>query len=190
MWAAEVVRAYVSPAMSPGGGGSGGDEPAVICCCGLGCRFPGGVSDGASFWNALSSTHTLVGEPPSDRCALWDWNHWAPVGPSVSQRAGAGRARARPGASSTRRAGWLADGTLDRFDAAFFKVSPREAAAMDPQQRLALQVAVEALIDARVSVDGMRGSQTGVFVGAGLVDHTVGKFSLPSLTLASAGDLC
>jgi len=44
-------------------------------------------------------------------------------------------------------AGFIDD--VDKFDFAFFKMSPREAAVVDPQQRLALEVTYEAIIDAR-----------------------------------------
>ncbi|MBW4721233.1 type I polyketide synthase [Saccharothrix obliqua] len=78
----------------------------------------------------------------------------------------AGRAGTRPG-------GWL--DRVDGFDAAFFGVSPREAAAMDPQQRLVLELAWEALEDARVvEPDG----RTGVFIGATWDDYTT--LSLPA----------
>ncbi|WP_211273835.1 type I polyketide synthase, partial [Dactylosporangium aurantiacum] len=60
--------------------------------------------------------------------------------------------------------GYLDD--IDAFDAAFFGISPREAAAMDPRQRIALELAWEALQDARLVPEDLRGSRTGVYAGA------------------------
>ncbi|WP_031080838.1 beta-ketoacyl synthase N-terminal-like domain-containing protein, partial [Streptomyces sp. NRRL S-118] len=65
------------------------------------------------------------------------------------------------------------------FDADFFGISPREATAMDPQQRLLLEAAWEALEDAGLDPNSLRGSDTGVFCGVGPSDYA----SMPAGTL-------
>lgn len=54
---------------------------------------------------------------------------------------------------------------IDEFDAAFFRISPKEALAMDPKQRIFLQVLYGAVEDAGYAGAGFTGSRTGVFVG-------------------------
>jgi acyl transferase domain-containing protein/NADPH:quinone reductase-like Zn-dependent oxidoreductase len=84
----------------------------------------------------------------------------------------------------------------DRFDPEFFGISPREAAAIDPQQRLVLELAWEALEDARIPADGLGRAREagGVFVGAIAADYATlvgragpGALSRHSLTGLSRG---
>ena len=56
---------------------------------------------------------------------------------------------------------------IEWFDSRFFRISPVEARLMDPQQRMMLETSWEALEDAGIDPDGLRGSQTGVYAGIG-----------------------
>jgi len=126
-------------------------EPIAII--GLGCRVPG-ASSPAEFWRLLERGGDAITEVPRDR---WDVDAYF----DPDQDA--------PGKISTRFGGFV--GAVDRFDAQFFGITPREAASMDPQQRLLLEVAWEALEDAGQAPDRLAGSPTGVFVGVCSADY-------------------
>ncbi|NXU74165.1 FAS synthase, partial [Oreotrochilus melanogaster] len=63
-----------------------------------------------------------------------------------------------------RRNGKLKD--ISKFDASFFGVHPKQAHTMDPQLRLLLEVSYEAILDAGIDPATLRGTDTGVWVGA------------------------
>ncbi|WP_322769857.1 polyketide synthase, partial [Frankia sp. Cr1] len=73
---------------------------------------------------------------------------------------------------------------VDKFDPGFFRVTPREAAFIDPQHRLALELAWEALEDARIVPGQMRDLRTGVFVTASSDDYAIlaGKLGVSAIT--------
>uniref|UniRef100_A0AAR2JWF8 Fatty acid synthase n=1 Tax=Pygocentrus nattereri TaxID=42514 RepID=A0AAR2JWF8_PYGNA len=54
---------------------------------------------------------------------------------------------------------------IDRFDAAFFGVHPKQAHTMDPQLRLMLEISYEAIVDGGINPVSMRGTKTGVYIG-------------------------
>ena len=127
------------------------DDPIAIV--GLACRLPG-AADPAAFWRLLMDGVDAVREVPADR---WPIDRLYDPDP------------AKPGAMSTRWGGFL--DRVDRFDAAFFQISPREAAQIDPQQRLALELAWEAFEDAGWRPSLLAGRRAGVFLGAMWSDY-------------------
>ncbi|QDE82942.1 type I polyketide synthase [Myxococcus xanthus] len=130
-------------------------EPIAVV--GMACRFPGGIRDANDYWAFLRDGQDAVGELPPER---WPFDEVYDPNPGV------------PGKSYCRHGAFL-DG-VDRFDAAFFGIPPREAASMDPQQRLLLQVSWEALEHAGIPPGRLQKSATGVFVGiAGNNDYPV-----------------
>ncbi|WP_448330246.1 SDR family NAD(P)-dependent oxidoreductase [Streptomyces sp. DSM 41534] len=143
------------------------DEAEPIAVVGAACRLPGGIRDLDGLWEALDQGRDLVGEVPADR---FDARLF--TDPSVPRR----------GKSYTAAGGFLDD--VAGFDAAYFGISPKEAAHMDPQHRLLLEMTAEALDDAAVDPATLAGSDTAVFVG--ISDASYGALQMSSLRTVGA----
>lgn len=145
--------------MSTSGPSASGLPVAIV---GIGCRFPGGICDPATFWKFLAAGRDAIAEIPRSRM---DLDHYFDARPAT------------PGRIMTRWGGFLEN--IDSFDPFFFGISPREAERLDPQQRLILETAWEALEDAGQDVTALNGSLAGVFIGQWLSDFESRLFADP-----------
>ena len=122
-------------------------DEETIAIVGMACRFPG-APDLASFWRLLESGADAVTDGRTDP-GPWQGITGDPAADNPLYRRG----------------GFLEG--IDRFDNSFFRISPIEARMMDPQQRILLETTWQALEDAGIDPEGLRGSRTGVYLGIG-----------------------
>ncbi|WGS47001.1 alpha/beta fold hydrolase [Burkholderia sp. JSH-S8] len=147
---AAAAAAQVPPAAAP----ASHDEPAEeIAIIGMAGRFPG-AEDLAGFWRNLAAGHNAVTPIPADR---WRWQDYATETPG------------EPGKTDCHHAAFLT--AIDRFDAAHFSISPREAELMDPQHRLLLECTWEAFENAAIAPGSLQGRRVGLFFGAEKHDY-------------------
>lgn len=123
----------------------------AVAVIGLALRFPGGITSAAAYWDALRSGKSAIASAAADR---WSWPPETDVNGEKAYLA---------------RGGFLT--RIDEFDAAFFRLSPREAELLDPQQRLLLELSWAAMEDAGYKPSSLRGSRMGVYVGACHFDY-------------------
>ncbi|MFD6922522.1 type I polyketide synthase [Streptomyces sp. NPDC059944] len=116
-----------------------------IAVIGMSCRFPG-VNGLDAFWRLLTQGQSTLGTFPPRRAAD---TRPAPAG--------------HPDAATVA-AGSFFD-AVDGFDTGFFTTGAAEAAAMDPAQRLGLELAWEAVEDARIPAHALAGRDIDVVVG-------------------------
>lgn len=128
-----------------------------IAIVGMACRFPKGLEDIQTLWQALQTKFSAIDTVPTDR-----WTADRYYSPNNSAK----------GKAYMHRGGFLSH-DVSMFDANFFGISPRDAENMDPQQRLMLEVTWEAFENAGLPLPNFAGRNVGVYVGGFMLDHMI-----------------
>ncbi|AJK69899.1 polyketide synthase Pks13 [Corynebacterium marinum] len=145
-------RQRTRPRARHAGGSSQTPGTHDIAIIGMGGRFPG-ADTLEEYWSMLVEGRDGTGELPIGR-----WSEYS--GEEVMSA---------KMAEQPLTGGYLSD--LASFDAEFFGLSPLEAANMDPQQRIMLEVTWEALENAHLAPNTLRGAPVGVFLGSSNNDY-------------------
>jgi acyl transferase domain-containing protein/surfactin synthase thioesterase subunit/acyl carrier protein len=149
-----VLRVDDRPATVPTFDQAGSLPDQPIAVVGVACRLPGGVADAGALWRLLLAGRIVTDDVPPSR---WKSADWYDPNPDA------------PGRTYVAKAAFLDD--IEAFDAGFFRISPREAVSLDPQQRLLLELSWEALEQAGLNPEALRGSNAGVFIGVGSSEY-------------------
>ncbi|MEA3163905.1 MAG: polyketide synthase PksN, partial [Verrucomicrobiota bacterium] len=120
------------------------DDIAII---GLFGRYPM-ADDLEQFWENLRTGKDCIVEIPRER---WDYRLFYDPEPG------------KFGKTPNKWGGFLND--IERFDAQFFSITPREASALDPQERLFLETVWRTVEDAGYRKSALVNRKVGVFVG-------------------------
>lgn len=128
-------------------------NPESIAIIGMSCRFPKAANID-EFLSLLERGESGMSDIPLER---WDNEQF------YSADADA------PGCLYIKQLGLIDN--VKKFDAEFFNISPREAKLMSPQLRVFMETSYHALEDANLSLEAVKDSNTGVFVGVGTNEY-------------------
>ncbi|KAF4629401.1 hypothetical protein G7Y89_g8750 [Cudoniella acicularis] len=130
-----------------------------IAIIGSGCRFPGYANSPSKLWDLVRNPRQVAEPIPIDRLG----------GPGFYHEKGQYH-----GHMNVKEAYFLAgEGVHRRFDAPFFGMNAAEANALDPQCRLLLETVFEALEEAGLTIEGLRGSDTAMYAGQMVGDYDI-----------------
>ncbi|KAK5631393.1 hypothetical protein RRF57_007107 [Xylaria bambusicola] len=130
-------------------------QPIPIAVIGVAFRLPGGANNLENLEHLLNNGGSGFVPVPEDR-----WNR---DGFYATQQ------NAKGGIPSKH--GYFLQQDISHFDARFFQVSRQEAATIDPKQRILLQTTYEALENAGIPMERVRGSKTSVYVSTFTYDY-------------------
>ncbi|WP_421512454.1 beta-ketoacyl synthase N-terminal-like domain-containing protein (plasmid) [Enterobacter sp. JS8-1] len=121
-----------------------------VAIIGMSCQFPG-ARDASSFWELIKANKPVIGLPPENRTDLH--SHARAFNIQV-------------------KGGYIEN--YEDFDAGRFHIPEHDATMMDPQQKLVLTNVCNAIEDAGLNINDLKGDRTGVFVGA-MANDLVGR---------------
>lgn len=157
------VKDVVSPASL---NGIVNNEKVDIAIIGMSGIFPGSPNL-KIFWENIVAKTDLIKEIPMNH---WDYRPWFDTNPHAENKL------------YCKWGSFIDD--IDKFDAGFFRVVPREAEMMDPQLRLLLQVLYATAEDAGV-LNKLENSNTGIYIGSCFRDY---QMALSDLGFVSTYD--
>ncbi|MCX8132080.1 MAG: SDR family NAD(P)-dependent oxidoreductase [Clostridia bacterium] len=135
------------------------DDIAII---GMACRFPQ-ADNPEEFWNNLINGVVSIRDLPEKRKE----DFYTVLSNTVIRKTMI-NADIKDEDISNKRIKFIESGYLDevdKFDAGFFHIPPREAKFIDPMQRVFMEAAWEAIEDAGYGGKKVQGTNTGVYVG-------------------------
>ena len=147
-------------------GGTTGSEASSIAIVGMSGRFPGAPNVPAFWENIREGRETIRVFTEEELLAAGE------------------RPELLRDPAYVKACGYLDD--IDQFDAAFFGISPRDAAVFDPQHRLFLECASEAFEDAGY-VGAKIGGPVAVFAASGASDYFTYNLATNEEVLRSIG---
>ncbi|KAM3066393.1 Reducing polyketide synthase boa9 [Clarireedia jacksonii] len=128
--------------------------PEPIAIVGIWCRFPGDSDSPSELWQMLLDERHGRCKPPLSRYNI----------------DGFGANKNPPGKMKPMEGYFINEGIWS-FDPSFFGIVDAEAAAIDPQQRKLLECVYEAFESGGITLAGVAGTNTGVYVGNFTYDY-------------------
>lgn len=125
-------------------------SPDPIAVIGSACRFPGGSDTPSKLWELLEKPRDLLQKVSESR-------RWHPDAFYHSEPEHHG--------TTDVQTSYFLDEDPAHFDNAFFNIQPSECEAVDPQQRMLMETVYDSLCSSGQTIERLRGSSTGVFVG-------------------------
>lgn len=147
------------------------DYKEDVAIVGMSGKFPQ-AENLNEFWENIVNEKDCISHIPSDR---WDINSFNTALKQNQQM------------PIPNWGGFMND--VDKFDADFFEISPREAILMDPQQRILFQNVWNTLEDSGHRISDFSDTNTGIFIGVATSDYTdvLRAYNQPIDTFTSTG---